>query len=232
MMMATTRIRKPRPFYETNNVLRPYDYLHSNWYYTLPLAVKEVDVRWLYELFVLPGVSRHTTSKKGEVKVEEKTWTVVVITKLFLFEVEYWRSIPVDAAADLDVKEETTRTRSIYEQLEGGDVSEPSPTTRLTKEGYGEKITVLSCYLLKQLDFSELIDDSTLIMGFRTNQSENILSEKLPEGGMKTTLLVNKQGDCIKYDVNSAPKVSNKSIQNVIDKNKAEFNQMVKKKAL
>jgi hypothetical protein len=30
-LIASSRLRKPRPFYEHNFIIRPYNYFHANW---------------------------------------------------------------------------------------------------------------------------------------------------------------------------------------------------------
>jgi len=45
------RIRRPRPFYEVYNIIRPYNEFHSYWITMVPLLKPELDLSKLYDVF-------------------------------------------------------------------------------------------------------------------------------------------------------------------------------------
>lgn len=51
LALASRKMRNPRPFYETTNLIRPYNRLHANWLTALPLLYSKLELKNVYELF-------------------------------------------------------------------------------------------------------------------------------------------------------------------------------------
>jgi len=48
-----TRIRNPRPFYEMDLLIRPYEHFHANWMYIIPHITKIFDLKNFYDAFCI-----------------------------------------------------------------------------------------------------------------------------------------------------------------------------------
>ena len=49
--MNVARIRRPRPFYEVYNIIRPYNEFHAFWATMVPQLRPELELNGLYDVF-------------------------------------------------------------------------------------------------------------------------------------------------------------------------------------
>ena len=71
--------------------------------------------------------------------------------------------------------------------------------SRFDKQGVGKRISLDGIYLLKHLDFVEVLDNRTIILGFKYNQKENMIREEFKNGDIIVRLNINQQGENTKY---------------------------------
>jgi hypothetical protein len=74
----------------------------------------------------------------------------------------------------------------------------------MNKDGSGHELQLKSIYQVKWMEFAEVLNDNSLILGFRATQSVNLRSEIDKYGKTITTILVDSNGDTLKtYNANS-----------------------------
>ena len=71
---------------------------------------------------------------------------------------------------------------------------------------------MINIWQIKWLEFSELFNENTLMLGFRANQAVNLRKEVDKNGKNIATILVDQNGDTLK-SFNPTPKVTEKIVQ-------------------
>ena len=93
-----------------------------------------------------------STPQEKQVKVYRES--IFVVTKYFIAELSHTIIVGSDADCQDMVHAATVR---------------PDPTAKMLKDGTGSKIAIEGLYLLKHLAFTELLNKSVLILGFKYN---------------------------------------------------------------
>ena len=160
-LLASTRIRNPRPFYEIHHLIRPFNEMHANWQHAVPQVTKGVDLTTIYDIFEIMeypkiGVVTVPPEKRGGASTEKhvKTckYSVFVVTKYFIAELHH--TVGVDMESQVDIRSSAIR---------------PDPNGKMQKDGTGSKITIEAIYLMKHLAFVELLNQSVVMLGYKYN---------------------------------------------------------------
>ena len=99
----------------------------------------------------------------------ERTWSVFAVTKYLIVEAEY---------------------KTIHHKDEQGNedqlaalMQSPPAYPKVASDGTGQKLSIESVYLLRYLDFINMLDDGhgkqVLALGFRLDQAENLTKETM-----------------------------------------------------
>lgn len=89
-ILATTRLRNPRPFYEHNFIIRPYNALHANWIHRQVVQHKEASYQNLHDVFYITDEPRKVLKElKDNKQLVEYSWDVFTITKYFIYHFKY-----------------------------------------------------------------------------------------------------------------------------------------------
>lgn len=163
------RVRRPRSFYETSKIVRPYNEFHSFWVAMVPQLRGQLEVSTLYDVFQIHEEARlvsqtpHRPAEATADQIQEKQSTIFVISKDQIIQI---KSVIQLAAAHPE---------------EGKAQQEREATKPVTATKSIEQV-----YATRHIDFLEIVgDDSTvLVVGFRQNQSE--LQEQR-DGGQTNT---------------------------------------------
>ena len=80
------RIRNPRPFYESNFLLKPYNSLHANWLLCVPRLHKDLEVPTFYDLVCVPEevVTREAPPSGSERQLAVHRSHIFIVTKYVL----------------------------------------------------------------------------------------------------------------------------------------------------
>ena len=133
--------------------------------------------------------------------MEQHTWTIFVITKYLIYELQY------DTYRLKNMKDEPLKPDEITELVDS-----PPQYTLLNKDGSGSDLQIINIWQIKWIEFSEIFNENTLMLGFRANQFVNLKKEVDKNGKNISTILVDQNGDTLKtYSPN--PKVVEKIVQ-------------------
>ena len=130
-MMVLTRIRKPRVFYETSSLIRPYNSFDSNWNYAASVAFNNFNFKFVYDFFKSPPVHKTFTSPSSSIKLRSSSWSVFILTRHIIYEIEF-RQIK---RADNQASEVTQELPLSYRESKG--VIEPVGLPFISKIGEG-----------------------------------------------------------------------------------------------
>lgn len=163
--------------------------MHANWQQVIPQMSKDMDISCIYDIFEIVDTPKMETrsSKGGDRHLKIYESTVLVITKYFIAQISH--TFIADANAESEVP---------FEQQRQEAVLSPDPTGKLNKDGTGSKITIEGLYLMKQLAFTELLNKSVLMLGFKYNQKENIHQDVTQAGHPLTRVLITPTGENVK----------------------------------
>lgn len=165
----TTRIRRPRPFYEINNILRPYNDFHAFWMTILPQIQKNLQLQKLYDVFQIKEDLRLIEySAANNQRLYEQVTSIFVITKQNLIEI---KSI---AKMRQQLPEETKEPN-----LEENTPAEQAPAL----QPVSVKKKVHKEYDIKHIEFVEIAgeESNVLIFGFRQNQNNQRKTDRLDQ---------------------------------------------------
>lgn len=87
--MEARRIRRPRPLYEVNNMLRSYNEFHSFWVTIMPQLNKNLEVQQLYDVFQIQEESKMVEYiSHSKMSIFEQVNSIFVITKKHICEMK------------------------------------------------------------------------------------------------------------------------------------------------
>jgi hypothetical protein len=187
------RMRSPRPFYESNALLRPYNALHANWLLCIPQLHKEVNLPTFFDLVCLPeehisveqqsAPSTKTPSASSNAKkYGVHRCHVFAISRNVIIHVV--NTVRLPHRADLDIE------RDFMPLSRNPDIQ-----ARISSwEGTGSRITLEGMYSLRHLEFVDLLEEKSLNLGFAYNQKENYTKQPYKNGDITYQVFLDSEG--------------------------------------
>lgn len=105
---------------------------------------------------------------KDNQQLVEYSWDVFTITKYFVYHCRYvTRAIKRASMAELKSEEVQQQEADEEEEQREEAIANPRPYEVVASDGTGSILTLESLYLMRHLDFIELLNDQILILGFK-----------------------------------------------------------------
>lgn len=179
LAQASRKVRNSRPFYETTSIIRPYNSLHANWLAALPLVYARLDTNNIYELFrVLETPKRRTLNKKPAFEVGAHLF---VLTRDYIIHLKHTtvtlretHEEYLAAQAESEVEDELERLQPTFEE---SVLNAKNLKIKFEKDGTGCQLQIMQVFVTRHLEFIEIINEKVMMLGWRSDQSNNFLKE-------------------------------------------------------
>ena len=188
LLLASLKMRNPRPFYETTNLIRPYNRLHANWLTALPLLYTKLELKNVYELFRVLEAPRHAVVNKTP--AFEAVCHVFVLTRDYIIHFKHTTithretpaeqqpetpgaatPAPSEAPADSD---ELEKLQPAFEEIVA---SAHDLKIKFEKDGSGTQLQIMQVFVTRHLEFIEIISEKVLMLGWRSDQTNNFFKD-------------------------------------------------------